>query len=399
MEFSITAYRRREGVSVLTVAAVNEQEAENSALAQGFALLSIRRVDRWAAWVAREPRFDLQLFSLNLGALLKAGLSLPESLGTLSRNESALARRRFLEALIRHLREGKAFSTVLREFPDVFPPIYLALISTAEQTGDLVSALDRLTAYHSRMDDVRKRVVAAAIYPALLLVVGGFVIVFLMTYVVPRFSHIYEEFGQDLPLMSSLLLQWGGLLDRHGGKILLVGASTLAALTLVLRQQKLNWRSVGLKLLALPTLKPLKERTRRYALSRFYRTLGLLIEGGIPVVTALGMTRELLDDAMRLSLDRVETEVRGGAPLSQAMERHDLAPAVASDLLRIGERTGDMAEKMQHISDFYDAETMRWVEWFSKLFEPLLMLFIGFFIAFVVVLLYLPIFELAGSVR
>jgi general secretion pathway protein F len=111
------------------------------------------------------------------------------------------------------------------------------------------------------------------------------------------------------------------------------------------------------------------------------------------------MARELLDEELQVALDRSLVEIRGGVALSAAMERAHLAPPVASDLLKIGEKAGDMGEKMIRIADFHDDETSRWADWFTRLFEPLLMLTIGLFIAFIVVLLYMPIFELAGSVR
>jgi general secretion pathway protein F len=150
--------------------------------------------------------------------------------------------------------------------------------------------------------------------------------------------------------------------------------------------------------LAFKVLRILRERFQTYALSRFYRTLGLLQQEGLPIINALGLARELLPEDGRLALDRVALDVRAGIALSEALEKHELAPPVASDLLRVGEKTGDIGEKMIRIADFYDAEIARWTEWFLKLFEPLLMLTIGLFIAFIVVLLYLPIFELAGSI-
>jgi general secretion pathway protein F len=218
-----------------------------------------------------------------------------------------------------------------------------------------------------------------------------------MTYVVPRFSRIYEDFGSDLPLMSRLLMQWGQLLDTYGWQVMLGLASGAAVLFLLFRRARLSpdllkW------VLALKVLRILRERFQTYALSRFYRTLGLLQQEGLPIINALGLARELLPEDGRLALDRVAIEVRAGLALSEALERHELAPAVASDLLRVGEKTGDVGEKMIRIADFYDAEIARWTEWFLRLFEPLLMLTIGLFIAFIVVLLYLPIFELAGSI-
>ncbi|HEX8987750.1 MAG TPA: type II secretion system F family protein [Rhodocyclaceae bacterium] len=400
MRYQITAYRRDEGVTTLFVEAPNPDEANASTAAQGYDVVALRELGGLRLATRREARFDLLLFSQELRSLLEAGLSLIEALSALARKEEPTsARRRQIDGLIMQLRQGKSFSAALRTFPSVFPPLYLALVAASEQTGDLGSALARFIDYRARMDVVRKRITSASIYPVLLLGVGGFVILFLMTYVVPRFSKVYEDLGGELPLMSRLLLQWGGLVERYGLEILVVIAVAAAALVLLFRRRGWGWRTGLAAALRLPLMRPVRDRFDTYALARFYRTMGLLLQGGIPVVAAMGMSRELLGPDLGGSLEGAMDDVRGGVALSQAMERHHLAPAVAGDLLRVGEKAGDMGEKMIRIADFHDEETARWVEWFSKLFEPLLMLTIGLFIAFIVVLLYMPIFELAGSVQ
>jgi general secretion pathway protein F len=401
VRYQVTAYRRDEGVTTLLVDASSTDEATASTAAQGYEVVSLRELGGgWKLLARREPAFDLLLFSQELRSLLEAGLSLIESLGALSRKEAGTtARRRQIDGLIRQLRQGKSFSAALRQFPAVFPPLYLALVAASEQTGDLGGALGRFIEYRGRMDEVKKRLTSASIYPALLLGVGGLVILFLMTYVVPRFSKVYEDLGGELPLMSRLLLEWGSFISRYGLELLATVIVAIVAAVIVFRRRGWGWRSLLLGLLRLPFMRAVRARVDSYALARFYRTMGLLLQGGIPVVTAMGMARELLAEDMTAPLDRALEEVRSGVALSEAMERGRLAPAVASDLLRVGEKAGDMGEKMMRIADFHDEETARWVEWFSKLFEPLLMLTIGLFIAFIVVLLYMPIFELAGSVQ
>ncbi|MGE5469608.1 MAG: type II secretion system F family protein [Bacteroidota bacterium] len=397
MRFQIVAYRPNEGVVSLSLDAASFDQARAMARERNIDIVSIRQKWHWAAQRRRkDPPFDLLLFSQELRSLIDAGLSLNEALITLARKENNATRRQLIEVLIRQVREGKPFSAALREFPAIFPPLYVALAAASEQTGDLGSSLGRFVAYRSQMDQARQRLVSAAIYPSLLIGVGGLVVVFLMTYVVPRFSRIYEEFGRNLPFMSRLLMRWGIAVDTHGFEILLGMALLATALTLAIRHAG-NRRSLLHRLLALKGLRALRLRFRAYALSRFFRTLGLLQREGIPIVGALGLARELLDEEGRLELDHVILDVRAGVALSEAMERRDLAPPVASELLKVGEKTGDVGEKMIRIADFYDEELARWSEWFLKLFEPLLMLTIGGFIAFIVVLLYLPIFELAGN--
>lgn len=397
MRFQIVAYRPDEGATSLTLDAASFEAARALARERNINIVSIRRQWHWSAQRRRkDPPFDLLLFSQELRSLIEAGLSLIEALLTLSRKETNETRRHLIEVLIRQVREGKPFSTALREFPGIFPPLYVALAAASEQTGDLGSSLARFVAYRSQMDQARKRVVSAAIYPALLLGVGGLVVLFLMSYVVPRFSRIYEEFGRDLPFMSRLLMEWGGAVDAYGFEMLLALLLLVSIVTIMFR--RIGYRQSMLhRLLAYKSMRALRMRFRTYVLSRFFRTLGLLQQEGIPIVTALALARELLDEDGRLELDHVVLDVRAGVSLAEAMEKRDLAPPVASELLKVGEKTGNIGEKMIRIADFYDEEISRWSEWFLKLFEPLLMLTIGMFIAFIVVLLYLPIFELAGN--
>jgi general secretion pathway protein F len=343
----------------------------------------------------RQVTFDVLLFSQELQSLLDAGLSIIEALGALARKEQTPGRRNVIDALIRELREGKPFSMAIGAKTDIFPPLYAALIAASERTGGLSDALCRFIAYRQQMDAVQKRVTTAAIYPALLVGVGGLVIIFLMTYVVPRFSRIYEDFGRDLPWMSKLLMQWGSLVQEHGTP-LAVGLILLASFaTWAFKKQKTAirvWRNLASR-------SALRNRYQTFVLARFYRTLGMLMQGGISIVGALELARVLLDLERQTAMDQAVAEIRAGSALSTAMERNGLAPTVASDLLKVGERAGDIGDKMIRIADFLDEETSRWIEWFVKLFEPLLMLGIGLFIALIVVLLYMPIFELAGSLQ
>lgn len=398
VKFKILSYTPAGGVNAVTLEAGSFDHARTLARERGLNVVSIRRRWHWRQQRRRrDAPFDLLMFSHELRSLLDAGLSLIESLVALSKKELNAGRKGLIDALIRQLREGKPFSASLKAFPAVFPPLYVAMVTASEQTGHLGDSLGRFIAYRTQMDQARKKIVSALIYPALLLGVGGLVVAFLMGYVVPRFSRIYEDLGRELPFMSRLLLEWGKLIDAWGLEILL-GAVLLVILAIWGIRRLVRHRGALQKLLSYPLLRGVRERFRTYALARFFRTLGLLQQEGIPIVVALGLSRSLLDEGGRIALDHVVHDVRAGVALSEALEDQDLAPPVAAELLKVGEKAGNVGEKMIRIADFYDEELARWSEWFLKLFEPLLMLTIGGFIAFIVVLLYLPIFELAGGI-
>lgn len=391
MRFRVKGYHPEQGVVSLALEAGSQEQARVLAADRGLDVIAIDSAFGWRAQGA--DRFDVLLFSQEIRALLAAGLSLIEALGALSRKVGASRKRELLDGLVAQLREGKPFSLALNAYPRDFPPLYRALVAASERTGDIVHALDRFITYRIRLDEVRKRVIAASLYPALLVGVGGLVVLFLLLYVVPRFTRVYEDFGRQLPLMSRLMMEWGAFVSHHGTLMLGIVLLASIALTMGLR------RNSGLAARTLRRLPGLRERLPQYELARFYRTTGLLQQGGIPLVGALEMAAGLLGAELSEALARVTADLRAGQPFSASMERHGLAPPVALDLLRVGERTGDLGEKLARIADFFDEEQARWIEWFSRLFEPLLMLAIGLLIALVIVMLYLPIFELAETIQ
>jgi general secretion pathway protein F len=195
--------------------------------------------------------------------------------------------------------------------------------------------------------------------------------------------------------MSQLLLDWGVLLERHGKTLFLSIALLLGGAGYALSRASVREALLG-KLWHIPTV---GERMHVYQLARFYRTLAMLLKGGIPVVTALDMVYGLLQPALRGRLKLASNDIREGKTISQAMEAHELTTPVALRMLRVGERTGNMGEMMERIATFYDEEMARWVEWFTKMFEPLLMALIGAVIGVIVILMYMPIFDLAGSIQ
>ncbi|MET0217177.1 MAG: type II secretion system F family protein [Burkholderiales bacterium] len=396
MRFELKALKGRQGLEALMLDARDADDAVRQASAQGYTVLSARRSFSWDALRPRSsPAFPLALFSQELVSLLQAGLNLVEALETLAEKEERSEARTIIRGLLKQLYEGRSFSHALGAFPRVFPPLYVATVLASEKTGDLPEAMSRFVAYQAQLDIVRKKLVAASVYPALLIVVGGAVMLFLMGYVVPRFSHIYEDMGGNLPVLSQWLMNWGKMVESNGILVLAV-VVVLAAVTTTLVRERGVRQWIANKVWSLPGV---GQRWRIYQLARFYRTLGMLLRGGTPIVPAMGMASGLLSVALQERLGGASVAIKEGQSISQAMEGHDLTTPVALRMLRVGERTGRMGEMMERIAAFHDDETARWVELFTRLFEPILMAAIGIVIGVIVVLMYLPIFELAGAIQ
>ena len=399
MQFQVRVMQEPDKVGALILDARDAEEAAGLATAQGHAVLSVKARAAWPGlpnWGGRfGSGFQLTLFSQELLALLRAGLSLVEALETLAEKETRAEQRKLLRGIIAGLYEGHALSSALGRYPGYFPALYVAAVRASEKTGDVAEALARYVSYQAQVDAVRKRIVSAAIYPALLLIVGGMVMLFLLLYVVPQFSRIYEDAGHELPVLSRLLMAWGRLLEGNGPLVIALMLGLLGGLAYWLTRPSLR-RQVRELLERLPGV---GEHLRTFHLARFHRGMGMLLHGGIPAVTAMGMVSGLLPPSQRAAVEQAAKAIGEGKPISIAMERQGLTTPVSMRLLRVGERTGDMGLMMEQIANLYDEEMARWVDWFTRLFEPILMVFIGGLIGLIVLLMYLPIFELAGSIQ
>lgn len=386
-------------VSALALEAPNLVAARQLAESQGLQILSIKHAGfksmEIGGWRLEKNNFNVMLFSQELLALLESGMCLIEAIEALSEREQQAQSVVVFKHMKEALYEGLPLSQALERLPETFTPLYVALIRASERTGDMPQALRRHVAYQTQVDAVRKKIIAASIYPMLLMVVGGLVVLFLLGYVIPRFSGIYENSGQDLPWASQMLLKWGQLLQTHGSEVFMLTVAGCAGLMFLLSRPSITaW--IAKKIWQIPSM---GEAIRIYQLARFYRTLGMLLQGGIPLTVAMQMVQSLLPANLQTALKLAIHDVKDGKPLSVAMEQHGMTTSISSRMLRVGERTGRMDEMLERIGAFYDEETARKVEWLSKLLEPALMVVIGLIVGLVVVLMYMPIFELAGGIE
>ena len=402
MRFEASLISTDNRLSRLTLDATDEAEARRQLAGRGLVAATLKPAagalsGAGFSWGSGQrpagPRFSVVLFSQELLALLSAGLSLVESLDALLEKDGQGATRAVLLQLLAGLREGKRFSGVLAEQPQVFTPLFVGIVRTAEGTSDLPRSLARFIEYQQRVATVRNKIVSAAIYPAILLVVGGAVSGFLIGFVVPRFAEVYQGTGRSLPWLSQRLLDWGQFASGHGLGVALVLACLAVALALGLRHV-LKTMGVAALLSLIPGV---AERIRIYELSRLYLTLGMLIEGGIAILAAIHTVEAIVSPRMRVSLRASKAMIEAGTPLSQAFEAQQLTTPVSLRMLRVGERSGQMGSLLLQSATFYDGEISRWIDRFTRTFEPLLMAVIGLVVGLIVVMLYMPIFDLAGS--
>jgi general secretion pathway protein F len=394
MRFEVKA-RGPGGVVRLVLDALDAEDAAAQAHARSYRVLTVVPARPWQAWRGSgRTRLPLALFCQELLALLDSGLALVEAFDTLAEKEERPGTRRVLEQLVARLREGHPLSVSLERSGGEFAPLFVASVRASEGSGALPQALGRYLRYQEQIDAVRRHAAGALVYPAVLAAIGTLVTLFLLVYVVPRFSQVYADAGAELPLTSRILVGWGRLLAEHA---LLAGATGAAALALgvhgLTRPATRRWLMRRLR-----QVPALGERLRLFYLARLYRSLGMLLRGGMPVASALVLAEGVLEPSLRAQLAQAAARIREGQAISQAMQAHGLVTPVALRMLLVGERSGAMGDMMERIAAFYEEDTARWVDRFTRLFEPLLMVLIGGLIGCIVVLMYMPIFDLAGSI-
>ncbi|MBB3223178.1 type II secretion system F family protein [Pseudoduganella umbonata] len=392
MQFDVRTLSPEMVIGHLVVDGRDEADARRQVEARGLFVSAIHPV-RGGLRRSQGKALSLVLFSQELLALLKAGLGIVEALEALLEKESSPATRGVLERLLGGLREGQRFSTVLAEQPQLFPPLYVGIVRAAEGTSDLPRSLERYIDYQQRIDTVRSKIVSAAIYPCILLLVGGGVSMFLIGYVVPRFAEVYQGAGRNLPWLSQVMLSWGQFAGAHTGALL--AGLVLALLAAITAVRRLMGNGGLVRLLG--KLPGIGERVKIYELSRLYLTLGMLNEGGITIVQAIETVQGMVSANVKSGLQLAKGAVESGLPLSTAFEAHGLTTPISLRMLRVGERTGDLGPMLTQSAAFYDGEISRWIDRFTRTFEPLLMAGIGLIVGAIVVLLYMPIFDLAGE--
>jgi general secretion pathway protein F len=396
MQFRVHALDARQQVVALQLEAASETAVRELARGRGLEVFSISAKRTLPQLKLRTASaFKATLFSVELQSLLEAGLNLVEALQTLAEKEGAGERRDVLSSLSAAIHRGEPFSQAVAALPQHFPPLYVATVKAAERTGSLKEALGRYIAYQEDIDRVRKKVVSASIYPAVLMAVGTLVLGFLMFYVVPRFARVYEDMSSTLPFFSRMLLVFGNFVGQHA---LPIGILTLILLGSAIwgftRPAFRAW--LNRKVWDIPAV---GERLKVYQLARLYRTVGMLLRAGIPAVRALEMVEELLSAHLRPQLAAARKSIEQGHAMSAALGVAGLATPVATRMMLVGERSGDMGRMLGEIARFHDEEIARAVDWFTKAFEPVLMAVLGGAIGLVVVLMYMPIFELAGNIQ
>ena len=377
-------------------ARVQAPDVSGVAAALGLPPAALLAVEPVAAAPLRagRGRFPRRQFAQQLSVLLRAGIPLLEALQTLQSQDNPPAVREALDGVIARIQQGESFSAALATQPQAFDALFVSVVEASERSGQVEQALAEQASYLAWTEQLRSKLVAAAIYPTLLIVAGTAVVLFLLVFVVPRFAGLLDGVGGDMPAASRLLIAVGAFSGAHPLALLGVVAALLAAPALAW-QHGLR-EAVQARLWRLPAIGP---KLHLLSLAQLYRCLAMLLLAGVPIVPALANARGVAAAHLRDALDRATDAVRLGERLSASLQREGLTTPVSLRMLRVGEHSGELGAMLAQAAGFYDEELSRLSDLVTRLVNPVLMLLMGGVIGTVVVLMYLPIFQLVEQVQ
>lgn len=339
---------------------------------------------------------ELAVLTRQLGTLLVAGLPLVEALGILIEQAEKKAVQTLLADVREQIREGKALSTALEAYPRDFSPIYLHMVRSGESSGALDQILFRLADFLEHQVQLRSKVINAVIYPSLMLVVGVAVLFFLMTFVVPKITAVFADLHQVLPWPTRLLIAVSGFLGRWW--ILLLAGAVLLVAGLRRFVRSPRGREVADRLLLrLPLIGSV---VRMVAISRLTSTLATMLASGVQLLDALDVTRRVMNNAvLERAVEVARTSIREGESIAEPLKRSGVFPPLVTHMIGVGEKSGEMEEMLRKISEIYDNEVDRLVTRLTALMEPVMILFMGGVVFFIVLAILLPIFQMSQIVK
>ena len=342
------------------------------------------------------PHGQLLVFTEQLAHLLQAGMTLDEGLSILEKRLKQPRVQQMTHALHQALIDGRSFSQALSEFPRIFPPLYTNMVAAGEASGALPQILVRLVKHLMQAKDLRDRVQQALIYPAFLALAGAILITVFITFMVPQLTGFMSETGGTLPLPTRILVHLHHAITGYWwiGALLAVGVIVGFRAFVRSDEGRIAWDRFRLVIPGYGRI----IRHRYYA--QFSRTLGTLMENGIPLLRSLDLVTEIAGNRfLERKLVEVRRAVIDGATLSAALQEQRLFPDLLTDMMAVGEQTGHFAETMQAIADVYERELDRTVAVISQLIPPVIIVVIAVLVGFVVYSILSAVFEMTHSLQ
>ena len=338
---------------------------------------------------------EIVIFTRQFSTMINAGLPLVQCLDILSSQQSNPTFKKVLSQIKTDVEGGSTFADALSKHPKIFDNLYVNLVAAGEIGGVLDTVLMRLAVYMEKAEALKAKVKSAMTYPIIVLCVAFGVVAVLMIFVIPTFKDMFEQFGSALPGPTQLVVDMSNFF-RHNWWIMIgVIIGFIVALKWVGKQEKGRYY-IDNMMLKLPVFGPL---IKKVAVAKFTRTLGTMISSGVPIMDGLDITSRTAGNVIiEKAIRAVRSAISEGQSMAEPLAQAGIFPGMVVQMISVGEATGAMDQMLSKIADFYDEEVDAAVDALTSSLEPMLMVFLGGTIGFVVVAMYRPIFQMAGSV-
>ncbi len=375
-------------------------KAKNIALAkvtlyqQGIIIQKITK-KRYYSFRARITSADITFFSRQLATLIESGIPLSQSLDTLIKGQSKESLKKLIAIIQHDIKTGLTLSEALREHPSYFNELVCSLIDTGEKSGTLDILLHKVASYREKIESIKKKTKSALAYPLMVVTTAFIVTTCLLIFVVPKFASLFESFGAEIPMTTQWLMHLSAFIYSYW--YLDLGGLVVLGCTFIYAQQRFPAFAYHMALLFLkiPLIGPVIEKT---AIARFCRTLAITFAASLPLVKALKSAAAATNNRIYIqTAAKIQNEITTGQQLSTAMQNTQRFPNMVIQMIAIGEESGALEKMLHKIADFYENEVDNFIESFSDLLEPVIMLILGILVGGLVIALYLPIFKLGST--
>lgn len=340
---------------------------------------------------------EVSVMTRQLSTLLGAGLPLVHALTTLVSQTMHPEMKKTLAQIKEDVNEGNSLTASMSHFPRIFPPFYINMVRAGEASGTVNQVLDRLADFNERQQELKTRIRSTLAYPILMFLIGSLVLFFLVTFVVPNITQIFQEMNQALPAITILLIAVSRFLKSYWWVIAMAAVLIVSGLRYAIAKTpegQYLWDKIKLRA---PLFGPVH---RKMAVARFSRTLGTLLQSGVPLLAAMDIVRNVVDN--RLIADDLQTasrDVEAGQGLSTSLAKSDHFPPIVIEMISVGEHSGNLEPMLYRVADSYEKEVAAHILMMTSLLEPAIILFMGLVVGFIVVSVLLPIFEMNQLVR
>ncbi len=340
---------------------------------------------------------DIVVFTRQFSTMIDAGLPLVQALDILSTQVESKTLARVLGEIKENVEAGSTYADALKKHPRVFSELYANMVAAGEAGGILDTILNRLAAYIEKAMKLKKKVKGAMVYPIVVSTVAILAIAIIMIFVVPTFSKMFAQLGGTLPLPTLMIISLSKFLAGIGG--LLTGGA-IVGIVVALKQFRRTEKGTHITdkiLLKLPIFGVLLNKV---AVAKFTRTLGTLVSSGVPILDGLEITAKTSGNkVIEYAIMEVRKQVTGGKTLAEPLTKSKVFPPMVTHMISVGETTGALDTMLNKIADFYDDEVDAAVNALTSMMEPMLMVFLGGSVGFIVVAMYLPIFKLITLIK